>query len=135
MSRQISNEIKALKGSFLSEKFSALNQFNQSESKCWNLLNNFIDPNKASLNKKIIKLRKNETISEDPEEVANLFGEHLEKIFTADHCSTNLPSMKTSISPVSVEKITKDEFLSSLKELKNKASADSNGTFPDFSWT
>ncbi|RNA31655.1 AP-like endonuclease reverse transcriptase, partial [Brachionus plicatilis] len=91
ISRQISNEIKALKGSFLSEKFSALNQFNQSESKCWNLLNNFIDPNKASLNKQIIKLRKNETISEDPEEVANLFGEHLEKIFTADHCSTNLP--------------------------------------------
>jgi hypothetical protein len=116
--------MKSIKEDTLNEKFKLLGNFNQSESKSWKLLNQMIEPNKPSSNPTNLKLRKpDNTVATKEPDIANLFGEKLEEIFTSEPLSfeTNLEA-ETHDSPFD-QQITRDEFLIALKNLNSKATA------------
>lgn len=99
-----------------------MENFNQCESKHWKLINKLNVSTSLHPNKTDIKLKNNQNmITNDKEEIVEIFGNHLKIFFT--HYLNHLKSKNLDqINSPSNNQITKDEFIDSLKTLNTKAS-------------
>ncbi|RNA39291.1 hypothetical protein BpHYR1_050138, partial [Brachionus plicatilis] len=92
--RQVKNRIKLFRENKFNLEFQELQNFNQSESKHWKLINRLDESNDEQTNKEDIKLKNNQNIiTNDEEEIVEIFGNHLRKIFTPDYGLTQLNSI------------------------------------------
>lgn len=122
VSYNIKKELKEIKEKILNNNFKLLGKFNQSETKAWKLLNKFIEPDKLNENTSSIKIRKDDnSLAVKESEIVNLFGDHLENVFTSEQQHTDTNPIILKKKPDFDQKISRDLFLSTLKNLNTKA--------------
>ncbi|RMZ95482.1 RNA-directed DNA polymerase from transposon X, partial [Brachionus plicatilis] len=124
LNNRVRKQISTLKTSSLINEFLDLKYFNQSDSKCWATLKKIgqDDSLQTQNQKNIVKLKdKNGININTNEEIANAFGDNLEKIFKCEvptkisNQSFDLPKdIKSAL-------ITKIEFFEALKLIKPQA--------------
>ena len=79
---KVKKEVRAFKSNKLKEEFLELENFNQSESKCWKLLNKLENPNMSNEKNQKIELKKSDnSTTRDENEIANMFSNNLAEIF------------------------------------------------------